>query len=369
MYYTITDLVFDTDAATPRTSPVVIYNKSGNILSITDVKITFTERTTVAKPFYVDIDVIQELLDKMNGTFTPGEPGTESDGEPNGDFNPEVTVSYPTKTYTGQTYKINVEVDQEVSKVQIAGKDATLIDGIWVGEFIPNDTDSEQTITVEVTSTANETVKKTVKVNTTVYFDPAWTIWVPDVAESGTQFDVVITAGNPVKELRVNGAELILKNGAWRTTLTATGDKLDVAVEATNEKGLASETWTKTVAVQDVDESLAEVSISSNTTVPNSAVKVTVKTGKDVKAVLIDGWLVTTYTESGNDRIWTRDVIYENVGTHTVRVMVYKDDTMYASSTWIKTVTVSETAAKAQVITTVISRIVDNLRRWLNWGV
>ena len=262
---TATDMYYDITALKDKT--IVIYNSgTSGILSLTNIKITFTEDPgDLGTLFYVDYDAVSKILSNMAKESATADPENSTTG-----FAPSITVRTDDTAYEGEKVVITVVTSTDVSYVTV--DDNKITDNTtggetltWTYEYTANDEDKdgEEYVTVIAYNASNvPSDPVSIQVEVLQYYTP--NVFTAEVSEStakvGEAVTVTVTTSKEVSAVTVNGSiikcETSGDNLIWTTDLTMaeTGTET-IEVIAYNENGVASEPKTLEVTVSDTASS------------------------------------------------------------------------------------------------------------------
>ena len=383
MYYDITDLVYDLEKTASKNTVVVIYNSGDSgIISLTNIKITFTAKTDVADLFYVDYDAIQAMLDNLQKVTAEDQEFENDDtviegGSEETEFDPAIAVNHPATVYAGAKYTVTVTTDESVTAVTVKETNATYDDEnqVWTAEVTAGTT-AEEEIEVIV---SNGTDTKTATATAKVVLDADLSVELPEYVKTGETYKVTITANSSVKAITVNdtAATYDKDENVWTCSITA-GEEAGyqtlriVAYNTEDKTGAASDPLYINVTVKEFEPTVT-VSASETSVSAGKYVTITVTTSADVASVTVDGKLVTTYTTDTNGkRIWKYDVQTSADDANTtknVAVVVYDaDGRSYTDDSMNVAITVTEASTSvSESISNIIRDIFKTIRGWFGW--
>ena len=345
MYYDITDLFFEmvkqdnTEVRQYKNPLVIIRNSGTGILSLTNIKTTFTQNPGEIKDlFYVDYETITKTLENADITWTPDDSYAEEDTTVSND-SIEMTVHVPEKVVAGRLFTAEVWTTGEVVSVMIGNQPAETADGeYWLLDMTLDGAGTvEVPITAkgvdgsEVTMTANILVRTDVKVEAPSVVLPGASYTVKITADADATVQVVRN-GNTVAETELN--EVSTTVTTYTTTaggpgwddyiITATVDGVETVMEVSVEICDA----TVTVSPSTTDQSAGTINCAVKT---GETVTFTITTNSAIELVTVDGEPVTTYraVNQGKEnevRTWTAKRSWDAIGNYDVEVVLSHED-------------------------------------------
>lgn len=380
MYYDITDVLFETkkvedeDVRVYKNPVIIIRNAGDGILSLTNIKVTFTDDPgEVKKLFYVDYETImKELLDPE--ITLESEYGEDKDYTTEG-TDLDMTISAPEYVIEGEPFKVTVVTTKPVNSVElkssnIAG-DITMVANPARTKWVAEVTLYEPGSNVEITAVAEYGDGSKIEATAATLVKPKVEVQLPAVVLAGDEYTVTIKAKA--------GTQIAVKRG-------------DKPVDSKDINMPDTSTWTCNFVAGNVDEDVilveatsgdvtttveAIVNISSVTVevTPNGAVKtgqtVTFKvtTDDEINLVTIYGEPVTTYRTMNGSRIWTAKYSWDepNADGYAVDVILSHVDG-YELDPIEKVVVVTTPASTViQYVKNAVMQVANTILSWFGW--
>jgi hypothetical protein len=360
MYYDITDL---------KEGAIVIYNAGDGVLSLTNIKVTFTRNHDLDALLYVDYNAVKAMLNNLQSA----EGALDSKNETQqGD---QFKVNHPNKVHSGEDYVVQVVTHDNVTQVNDVTEFTTNSRGerIWNLIFTATTEEAKETRTIVVNGQDGSKKEATIEVD--VVEAANMNLKLPVFVNQGETYTLTVETSSSVAAIRVGKGKQNKKytqNGdgtkrTWTVELTAGVEdgKETVTVTAFDENDIASAIAIAQVQVQSFTPS---VQVSCKDTVTEGqTLRVTVTTSSDVAAVEVNGVLATTYrtNKRTQQRTWTVELDVK-AGKLEVNATAYdKDGRSFTDPEQAKTVTVNENPAST--IGKIINDFVNTLRDWFGW--
>ena len=360
LYYDITDL---------QEGAIVIYNAGEGVLSLTNIKATFTQAHNLDALLYVDYNAVKAMLNNLQSA----EGALDSKNETQqGD---QFKVNHPNKVHSGEDYVVQVVTHDNVTQVNDVTEFTTNSRGerIWNLIFTATTEEAKETRTIVVNGQDGSKKEATIEVD--VVEAANMNLKLPVFVNQGETYILTVETSSSVAAIRVGKGEQNTNytqnvdgtKRTWTVELTAGEEdgKETVTVTAFDENDIASAIAIAQVQVQSFTPS---VQVSCKDTVTEGqTLRVTVTTSSDVAAVEVNGVLATTYrtNKRTQQRTWTVELDVK-AGKLEVNATAYdKDGRSFTDPEQAKTVTVNENPAST--IGKIINDFVNTLRGWFGW--
>lgn len=360
LYYDITDL---------QEGAIVIYNAGEGVLSLTNIKATFTQAHNLDALLYVDYNAVKAMLNNLQSA----EGALDSKNETQqGD---QFKVNHPNKVHSGEDYVVQVVTHDNVTQVNDVTEFTTNSRGerIWNLIFTATTEEAKETRTIVVNGQDGSKKEATIEVD--VVEAANMNLKLPVFVNQGETYILTVETSSSVVAIRVGKGEQNTDytqnvdgtKRTWTVELTAGEEdgKETVTVTAFDENDIASAIAIAQVQVQSFTPS---VQVSCKDTVTEGqTLRVTVTTSSDVAAVEVNGVLATTYrtNKRTQQRTWTVELDVK-AGKLEVNATAYdKDGRSFTDPEQAKTVTVNENPAST--IGKIINDFVNTLRGWFGW--